>query len=120
AYRAYLPTLVRREELVEGNAKLQTTGAIAEVASFGLAGLIVQVLTAPVALIIDSGSFVVSAISLALIGQREPPPAAPEERQSAWREAREGVAVLAREPVLRALAAAKLSHELFLNIVVAI
>src|SRR5919205_845790 len=42
AYRSYLPTLVRREELVEGNAKLQTSSAVAEVASFGLAGLVVQ------------------------------------------------------------------------------
>ena len=120
AYRSYLPTLVRREELVEGNAKLQTTGAIAEVASFGLAGLVVQLLSAPVAILIDSASFVASAISLGLIGRAEPPPAPPEARQSAWREAHEGVALLSREPLLRALAAAKLSHELFLNVVVAV
>jgi MFS family permease len=119
AYRAYLPTLLRREELVEGNAKLQTTGAIAEVASFGMAGAIVQALTAPVALAIDCASFVVSAISLAMIGRAEPP-APPSARQSLWREAREGMAVLAREPVLRALAAAKLSHELCLNVAVAV
>lgn len=34
AYQSYLPTLVDRQELLEGNAKLSGTASVAEVASF--------------------------------------------------------------------------------------
>src|SRR5512139_1932802 len=61
AYQSYLPTLVERQELLEGNAKLAGTGAVAEVASFSLSGWLVQLLKAPGALAIDAASFLVSA-----------------------------------------------------------
>ncbi|HEY3111608.1 MAG TPA: MFS transporter, partial [Chloroflexota bacterium] len=83
AYRSYLPSLVRREALVEANARLQATNAVAEVVGFGLAGGLVQLLTAPLAVAVDAFSFLVSAVSLALIGRQEPP--APAETQAgAW------------------------------------
>ena len=67
AYRSYLPTLVRREALVEGNSKLQASGSVVEVASFGIAGALVQLLTAPIAILVDAASFLASALSLGLI-----------------------------------------------------
>ena len=67
AYHAYLPTLVTRDELVEGNSKLAASGAAIEVASFGLGGWLVQVLTAPLAVLVDAISFVVSAVCLGAI-----------------------------------------------------
>jgi predicted MFS family arabinose efflux permease len=107
AYRSYLPSLVDKDELVEGNAKLTASASVAEVGGFGLAGALVQWLTAPVALLVDAASFVVSAASLALIRRAEPPPTPAEERRSAWREVEEGLRLIAVDPVLRAVSAAK-------------
>ena len=47
ADKAYLPALIGRERLIEGNAKLEPTEAIAEITGPGLAGLLVQAITAP-------------------------------------------------------------------------
>ncbi|HYT52008.1 MAG TPA: MFS transporter, partial [Gaiellaceae bacterium] len=60
AYQSYLPSLVDREQLVEGNAKLQTTVSTAQVAGPSLAGVLIAAITAPYAIILDAASFVVS------------------------------------------------------------
>jgi len=49
AYRSYLPSLVRSDQLVEGNSKLQASASAGEVSGFALAGALIQLLTAPVA-----------------------------------------------------------------------
>src|SRR5262249_54806119 len=49
AYPAYLPTVVGRDHLLEGNTKLEASGAVSEVAGFSLAGVITQVIGAPLA-----------------------------------------------------------------------
>ena len=70
-YRAYLPTLVGREAITQANSILSATEAVAEMGAFGLAGWLVQWLTAPVAIAVDSASFVFSAIFLRLITKTE-------------------------------------------------
>lgn len=110
AYPAYLPTLVGRERLLEGNAKLGASMSVAEVAGFGLAGVLVQAFTAPGAIVVDISTYLVSIVSLALIGAREPAP----QRQPAhghplgrWRpEVAEGLRLTWRHPTRRALAGA--------------
>ncbi|MBA4180310.1 MAG: MFS transporter [Anaerolinea sp.] len=109
AYQAYLPTLVTRDELVEGNAKLTASASVAEVASFSLSGWLVQLLTGPGALLIDAVSFLGSALFLARIKAAEPPRAPVEGRESIWREARDGLRVVARDPVVRSLAVANVT-----------
>jgi MFS family permease len=106
AYHAYLPTLVTRDELVEGNSKLEASGAAIEVVSFGLGGWLVQVLTAPIAVAVDAVSFVVSALSLGAIRKSEPPASEPAEGQTTWLAIREGLRLVVHDPVLRALACA--------------
>jgi predicted MFS family arabinose efflux permease len=103
AYRAYLPSLVGRDRLVEGNAKLGMSGAIAEIAAPGLAGAIVQLFSAVAAIVVDAVSFLVSAISIFLIRRPEPPPE-PRAERSAWSEIAEGLSRVARDPYLRAMA----------------
>ncbi len=71
AYQSYLPTLVKRQELLEGNAKLAGTASVAEVASFSLSGWLVQLLKAPGAVAIDGLSFLVSAYFVWRIKQPE-------------------------------------------------
>lgn len=107
AYHAYLPTLVTRDELVEGNSKLEASGAAIEVASFGLGGWLVQALTAPIAVLIDAVSFVVSAVCLAAIRQPEPATRESSDGQTTWLAIRKGLQLVLHDPVLRALAAAQ-------------
>lgn len=75
---SFVPTLVAQEHLIEANGTVGTSYTAAEVAGPGLAGVLVQWFTAPMALLADSLSYVVSVISLLLIGAHEP---APERKQ---------------------------------------
>ncbi|MBP6014881.1 MAG: MFS transporter [Alphaproteobacteria bacterium] len=68
---AYLPRLVDNSQLVEGNTKLQTTEAIAEVAGPSIAGILIQAVTAPVAIVVDALSFLWSALWLRQIRAAE-------------------------------------------------
>lgn len=72
AYQAYLPTLVGPDRLLSSNSRLQTTQSLSEVAGPGLAGLLVQLVRAPFALLADALSFLVSAWSVAVIRTPEP------------------------------------------------
>jgi MFS family permease len=67
AYPTYVPSLIGVDRVVEGNSKLATSGSLAEIGGPGLAGALVQVIGAPLAILVDSISFVVSAVSLVLI-----------------------------------------------------
>ena len=106
AYQSYVPTLVSREELVEGNSKLAATASVSEFAGFSVSGWLVQVFSGPIAMLVDAASFVVSAVFLRSIRTPEPPPPPPEDRVSALAEAAEGMRTVARHPLLRSLAVA--------------
>jgi MFS family permease len=116
ANRSYLPTLISREQLVEGNSKLSAAGSAVEVAAFGFAGLLVQLLTAPIAVLLDALSFVVSALCLGAIRKAEPPPAPEGHEQSTLAAIREGLRLVLHDPILRAIAGARATAELFLYI----
>lgn len=102
AYQSYLPALVRREQLVEGNSKLSISDSVAEIAGPPLGGALVQLISAPLAVLVDALSFLASALALALIRVREPGPP-PARRQHIWRDIVEGLRVALGTPVLRAL-----------------
>jgi MFS family permease len=108
AYEAYLPTLVEREELVEGNSKLTASASVAEFGAFSASGWLVQLLTGPGAILVDALSFVWSAVFVGRIRSPEPPPAPHHERQHIRHEIREGVQLVARTPILRSLAVTNL------------
>lgn len=110
AYPAYLPTLVGRENIVEGNAKLAASASVAEMGGFAAAGALVQFLSGPIAMLVDAVTFVISALSLGWIRTPEPQPK--ELRESATREAVEGLRVVWREPTLRALVACATTNRL--------
>jgi hypothetical protein len=113
AYQAYLPGLVARDNILEGNSRLALSGAFAELAGPGLTGVLVQALTAPVAILLDAGSFLVSVGSLALIRQPEAPPAALEDRQPVGVELKEGLLAVWRHPLLRAFALSTATRSFF-------
>src|SRR5213592_2926894 len=73
AYQSYLPALVPREYLVEGNSKLEVTRSAGQLAGPPAAGGLIQLLTAPYAVVFDAVSFFVSGAFLVAIRKKEAP-----------------------------------------------
>lgn len=74
AYLSYLPQVVDRDDLVDANSKLSASTSVAEIGGPGAGGLLVGLLTAPVAVAADAASFVFSSLTLAKIRRPEPAP----------------------------------------------
>jgi len=74
AYQSYLPALVERDQLVEGNSRLEVSRSGAQIAGPGIAGILIGWVTAPVAIVLDSISYVASAAFVFLIRRPEPVP----------------------------------------------
>jgi predicted MFS family arabinose efflux permease len=70
-YQSYLPSLVSRSALLEGNSKLLASRSVAQVAGPALAGVLINLLTAPIAILADSMSYVVSVLTLVWIRRPE-------------------------------------------------
>lgn len=104
AYQSYLPHLVGREHLVEGNGKLEASRAVAQIGGPSIGGVLVQWLTAPYALLVDGLSFLWSAVWVGAIAAVEPAPEVPERRDLVG-EIREGLAFVLRHRLLRAITA---------------
>jgi MFS family permease len=64
---AYLPALIGRRRLVDGNSKLETTEAIAEITGPASAGILIARLGAPLAVAIDAATYLWSALWLGRI-----------------------------------------------------
>ncbi|MDQ3163298.1 MAG: MFS transporter, partial [Actinomycetota bacterium] len=115
AYQSYLPALVAREELTEGNSKLEVSRAAAQLGGPGAAGLLIGILTAPVAVVADAISFVVSALLIGRIRTVEPQPVV-EDRRSLVSELREGLGYVIRHPYIRGMAASVAIFNFFGNV----
>jgi MFS family permease len=102
ADQSYLPALVDRDRILEANSKLTLSSTIAEIAGPGLTGILVQAITAPIAILFDALSFLASALLLAGIRKREPPPPSrqPEHVLTATLA---GLRQIFADPVLRPL-----------------
>jgi MFS family permease len=112
AYQSYLPHLVGPEHLVEGNSKLQVVQSVAILGGPTLGGLLVQVITAPVAIAVDAVSFLGSALFVGAIGKREArPPRAPNAHLG--REIAEGLRFVFGNRLLRAIVACTGTSNLF-------
>ena len=118
AYMAYLPSLVERDQLIEGNTKLEISRSTAQVTGPGIAGGLISLLGAPLTIALDSASFLVSALSVGLIRKPEP---APDPRPTGGTggmlaEIREGLRVITGSPYLRAIAACTATSNLSTNL----
>jgi MFS family permease len=114
AYGSYLPSLVERDRLMEGNAKLEVSRSGAQLAGPGLAGLLVQAFKAPAALLADALSYLVSVVSLLWIRVQEAPPAPHAvEAGGMRRQIGEGLRYVLGNPFLRPLAACTATLNLF-------
>jgi hypothetical protein len=104
---AYLPTLVERGHLAEGNAKLEATEAVAEVTGPASAGVLIGAFGAPIAVALDAASYLWSALRLGRIRATEPPAQpAPSAQSSTWqsrRDLRDGMRAIFGHPYVRAI-----------------
>lgn len=116
AYQSYLPSLVERGQLIEGNSKLEISRSGSQIAGPGLAGLLVGWLTAPVAILVDAFSFVGSALFLFRIRRREnliQTPVEGEPRRRMRGEIAEGLRYVLRHRYLRNIAACTATFNFF-------
>ena len=112
-----LPALVEKKQLVEANSKLSTSEAVISIAGPAVAGGLVQLFSAPRAILVDAVSYLLSALALAGVAEEEPQPAPQPVREdspepvngiraavaSIGREVGDGVYELLRTPLLRTL-----------------
>jgi MFS family permease len=106
AYQSYLPARVDRDELVDGNSKLQLTVSVAQVAGPSASGGLIAAITAPYAILLDAFSFVISAAFMLRIQKPEvlPPRAEGAPKPKMWPEVKEGLRWVLGHPWLRAIA----------------
>ena len=113
AYPAYVPTLIGRDRLVEGNSRLATSSSIAEIGGPGFAGALVQIVSAPFAILVDAVSFVVSAATLLMIRAPESPRPARETTTRITHEIVEGLRTVRRHAIVFPLAARSVPAHVF-------
>jgi MFS family permease len=123
ASSAYLPSLIERQLLVDGNSKLELSRSGAQIAGPGLAGALIELMSAPVALVADALSFLASGALIARI--RRPARVAAERPKglrigALGREVVEGARYLFRHPYLRAIALTTTTANFFRSALVAV
>jgi MFS family permease len=115
AYQSYLPTVVARDQLSDGNSKLEVSRSAAQLGGPGAAGVLIGILTAPVAVLADAISFAVSALFVGRIRvvEREP---LKDQRRSLVSELWEGLRYVLGHEYLRGMAAAVAIFNFFGNV----
>jgi MFS family permease len=114
AYQSYLPSLVERDQLVDGNAKLEISRSGAQLAGPAVGGLLVQLFSAPVAIVTDAVSYLWSAAFVTFIRTPEPHVEVPDTGHPRMRsEIREGLRYVWRHPLLRPQALCTATANLF-------
>lgn len=98
---SFIPQLVGRENLVAGNARLRGSFSASQAGGPALAGGLIQLVTAPFAMLGDAASFLFSALMLGRLRTVEPPRPQPERRHVLG-EIGQGLRLVLREPLLRA------------------
>lgn len=103
AYQSYLPVLLDRNQLMDGNGKVAVSGSVAQIAGPSLGAGLVALIGAAGAMAADALSFAFSAGSLTAIRTRERrrPLAEADRRPRLWAQIREGLAYVTRDPILR-------------------
>lgn len=114
AAQSLIPTLAGRERLVEANRNVQVTASGAQIVGPGLAGVLIDAVTAPVAIAIDAASYVVSAgllVAMRVVERVRPDGARPR----VVAEVREGLEIVLGDRHLRAIMLCGATHNFFSN-----
>ena len=121
AYQSLVPSLVEPEQLERANARLEFSNSFAQIAGNGLAGALIAVVGAPVAVIVDAASYAVSVLTLAAVRVRETHRAErTAERAPFVVELREGFAVVLASPAIVRIAGATATSNLGIAMMMAV
>jgi len=126
AYQSILPALVERNQLADGNAKLEISRSGAQLAGPGIGGLLVQWIGAASAVLADAASFVASALLIRGIKAREAPiePGIVHEEagrlRALGREIKEGLRYVLGHRVLRLIAGSTATGNFFSSMMMAV
>jgi MFS family permease len=122
SYQSYLPALIDRADLVEGNSKIEVSRSTAQLAGPAIAGFAIQAIGAAEAILIDAASYLVSAVSIWLIKKPEPKPApaTASGRSGFWHEMWEGIQVVIHNPTLWKIAGCTATANLGSNMAFAV
>src|SRR5262249_32837188 len=113
AHLSFVPSLVTKDQLIEGNSKIETTSAAAQVVGPSFGGALVSLVGAPFAVVVDALSFLGSAVFIASTRIVEMAPERDDERAGLIVEIGEGLRVVFHERILRALASCSATTILF-------
>lgn len=113
AYQSHLPQVVERAHLTRASGHLRTSDSAAMLVGPGLGGLLVQAVSAPVAVVLDGLSFLVSAMCIRSLRRPEQRSEPSATRRSLRAELGEGLAAVLRNPSLRAIAGSAANLNLF-------
>ena len=105
AWNAFLPSVVRGDRLLDANSKLMLSWSASGMVGPGLAGALVEILSAPVTMIVDALSYLVSAVFVAGVpaAERTDAGAAQIEAGSTARRISEGLRTAFLDPLQRSL-----------------
>jgi len=120
AHSSYVPSLVRPDELVDGNSKLEVSESVTQAVGPSAGGVLVQVIGAPLAIAVDAISFAVSAVFIRAIATVEPAPQPTEPRANLLAEAGQGVRFVLGQPLLRRTAGFAATTQLCMSAVLAV
>jgi len=115
AFFSFFPALVGRDDLMEGNGKFETSSALAQIVGPGIAGVLVQVLTAPGAIVIDVCSFLIAAVAVGRTRTVELPPAPSSAQRHLGAEIAEGIRAFRDNGFLRAFTFSSATFDVFGN-----
>ncbi|MEO3803155.1 MFS transporter [Nonomuraea sp. B1E8] len=122
AYLSYVPTLVKRDDLVGANSAIEASLSGASMVGPGVAGVLIQIVTAPVAILFDALSYLIAGGTLWAVRSREQAKATPDASardelravaRGTARDIGDGARRMVQDPVLRGLVAVSASFNFF-------
>ncbi len=125
SYQAYLPILIDKTDLIEGNSKLQISASGAQIGGPSLGGFVYSIVGGPLSILADAVGYLASALSLASIKKDEPKKpkeqklsvrmaqnGGQEDKQGFFQEMKEGIHSVFDSPILRRIAGATATSNL--------
>ncbi len=113
AYRSYIPGLVQRTRLLEANSHFEVSQSATETGGPGIAGALMQICTAPFALVLGAFAFLFSASMVAMLPDVEPEIRQVGASKPLFAEIHDGLQLVLTNRYLRAIAASIATIGLF-------
>ncbi|MFJ6687023.1 MFS transporter [Streptomyces werraensis] len=113
AAQSYLPYVIGKERLVEGNSGLGAVDSVARSAGPGIAGILISLVSAPFAIIADAISYLCAALAVSLVNKPYPVVEPSGPRRNLRGEISEGLQWLWQQPILRPVTLAAAASNYF-------